>query len=116
MTYTKARTSSLKSVQILLQLGASVDSQDRSQRTPLHVACAQPNVEIIDVLLRNNAKINQKSKYSLTPVFMAAMNGCLPVLKYLLQQPGVQVLPNDNQTSKYLILPSSRTYLKLRYT
>ncbi|OAD07377.1 hypothetical protein MUCCIDRAFT_134929, partial [Mucor lusitanicus CBS 277.49] len=86
-------------VQYLIDRGADVNAQrrwskkhsaDKSQAvagatgsTALHVACANGCTKIVDLLLRNGAKINVKDKYGSRPVDVAAAKHHVEIVKLL---------------------------------
>lgn len=59
-----------KSVQHLLDAGAYVNIKPSSGKTPLYVACAQNNIEIVDSLLKAGADTNVVYQYT-TPLGIA---------------------------------------------
>lgn len=85
-------------VQYLIDRGADVNAQrwskkhvaDKSQAvagatgsTALHVACANGCTKIVDLLLRNGAKINVKDKYGSKPIDVAAAKNHVEIVKLL---------------------------------
>ena len=63
--------------------------------TPLHYAATKGNVEIIEILLDENAYIDAESPNKTTPLMMAAMYGSLPAVKALLQAGADPTLRNE---------------------
>ncbi|XP_064870188.1 ankyrin-3-like, partial [Oncorhynchus nerka] len=53
--------------------------------TPLHVACHYGNVKMVNFLLKNQAKINAKTKNGYTPLHQAAQQGHTHIINLLLQ-------------------------------
>ncbi|CAO3676292.1 unnamed protein product [Rhizopus stolonifer] len=85
-------------VQYLIDRGADVNAQkwskkhstDKSQAvagatgsTALHVACANGCTKIVDLLLRNGARIHVKDKYGLRPIDVAAAKNHAEIVKLL---------------------------------
>ncbi|CAO3697939.1 unnamed protein product [Rhizopus microsporus] len=85
-------------VQYLIDRGADVNAQkwskkhsaDKSQAvagatgsTALHVACANGCTKIVDLLLRNGAKIDVKDKYGSRPIDVAAAKNHVEIVKLL---------------------------------
>ncbi|KAI8098360.1 ankyrin repeat-containing domain protein [Gilbertella persicaria] len=85
-------------VQYLIDRGADVNAQrwskkhstDKSQAvagatgsTALHVACANGCTKIVDLLLRNGAKINVRDKYGSRPIDVAAAKHHTEIVKLL---------------------------------
>ncbi|KAG9408446.1 hypothetical protein AC1031_021685 [Aphanomyces cochlioides] len=68
-----------------LSLGASVNSQNRENRTtPLHVSSAAGHLTIVKELLDHGAVVNATDNVGQTPLHMAAQNGHAHVVKELL--------------------------------
>uniref|UniRef100_A0A8B9L4R7 Ankyrin 3 n=1 Tax=Astyanax mexicanus TaxID=7994 RepID=A0A8B9L4R7_ASTMX len=53
--------------------------------TPLHVACHYGNVKMVHFLLKNQAKVNAKTKNGYTPLHQAAQQGHTHIINLLLQ-------------------------------
>lgn len=85
-------------VQYLIDRGADVNAQrwskkhvaDKSQAvagatgsTALHVACANGCTKVVDLLLRNGAKINVRDKYGSRPIDVAAAKNHTEIVKLL---------------------------------
>lgn len=85
-------------VQYLIDRGADVNAQkwskkhstDKSQAvagatgsTALHVACANGCTKIVDLLLRNGAKIDVKDKYGSRPIDVAAAKNNVEIVRLL---------------------------------
>lgn len=58
--------------------------QDRDLYTPLHAAAASDNVECVHILIEAGADIEAKNVYGNTPLHIACLNGCPPVIKELI--------------------------------
>ncbi|MGL4987352.1 MAG: ankyrin repeat domain-containing protein [Treponemataceae bacterium] len=70
-------------VEILLQKGAKVNTQNNKEETPLILAI--PNAEIVGLLIQNGVHINVKDTKGLTPLMYAAFNDdYLPIVKLLI--------------------------------
>ncbi|KAG0177844.1 hypothetical protein DFQ29_004269 [Apophysomyces sp. BC1021] len=79
-------------VQYLIDRGAEVNAQsaDKSQAvagaigsTALHVACANGCARIVDLLLRNGARVNVKDKYGSRPMDIAAAKHHVEIVRLL---------------------------------
>ncbi len=70
-------------VKKLITKGADVN---KTGWTPLHYAATSGQLEIISLLLENNAYIDAESPNGSTPLMMAAMYGSPTVVKLLLQE------------------------------
>ncbi|RJE24916.1 hypothetical protein PHISCL_02748 [Aspergillus sclerotialis] len=66
--------------------GLDVETADRASQTPLVLAAAQGNPEMVDILLSMGANINGTSNTGLTPLMLAARWGHLEVVMTLLNQ------------------------------
>ncbi|KAK4515943.1 uncharacterized protein ATC70_010903 [Mucor velutinosus] len=88
----------IAAVQYLIDRGADVNIQkwskkhsiDKTQAVPgatgstaLHVACANGCIKIVDLLIRNNARIDVKDKYGSTPLDVAQAKHETEIVKLL---------------------------------
>lgn len=85
-------------------------SADKSQAvagatgsTALHVACANGCTKIVDLLLRNGAKINVKDKYGSRPIDVAAAKHHVEIVKLLETFGSMQVMLKGLQEGKHVI-------------
>lgn len=71
----------------LLQKGAdpNIASSNDFKVAPLHSAAAISQIELVDILLGNGAKINAKQSSGVTALHSAAHNGATEIVKLLLQ-------------------------------
>ena len=67
-------TESAKLVDVLLNNGASLDSRDLIDRTPLHLAAEMGYLEGIQLLLKHNADIHARDSWAMTPFEIATSN------------------------------------------
>jgi ankyrin repeat protein len=76
----------LNLVSDLIVLGANVDWQDEDNfnRTPLHVAVINGQLEIAQVLLDAGADVNVQTNGGRTPLHDAAQNGSLEIARMLI--------------------------------
>ncbi|KAI8375815.1 ankyrin repeat-containing domain protein [Blakeslea trispora] len=106
-------------VQYLIDRGADVNAQrwskkhsaDKSQAvagaigsTALHVACANGCTKIVDLLLRNGAKINVRDKYGSRPIDVAAAKNHTEIVKLLETFGSMQVMLKGLQEGKNNVL------------
>lgn len=67
----------------LLKFGAKVNTQCRHGGTPLHaVVSLYPECALL--LIKNGADVNQSDNWGVTPIYLAATNGQLEVIHYLI--------------------------------
>lgn len=71
-------------VGLLLSYGATVNQRCGQGWTALHVAVSKNNTEICEILIRAGAAINPPNTYSITPLTVAAQQGHLRALCYLI--------------------------------
>ena len=60
-------------VEFLLRNGAAVDSKDKKNITPLHLAAVHGRVEIMNILLGRGAEKDTQTNLNLTPLHFAGM-------------------------------------------
>jgi ankyrin repeat protein len=73
---------------MLIGQGVDVNSEvSNLGDSPLGVAAASGNLQLVTILVENGARVSQNddSDYLMPPVSWAAMNGRIPVLRYLLE-------------------------------
>ena len=61
--------------------GASIESRDKDNFTPLLVAVSQGNQEATDVLLKRGANIQVMDSQDKTAIYIAAEENCLEILE-----------------------------------
>ncbi|CCX10138.1 Similar to Ankyrin repeat domain-containing protein 50; acc. no. Q9ULJ7 [Pyronema omphalodes CBS 100304] len=83
-----ARKGHLKTVELLLERGAEVDSKDKNGRTPLSFAAkAYGSFETVKLLLERGAEVDSKNKNGRTPLSFAANEyGSLETVQLLLER------------------------------
>ena len=61
-------------VELFVTQGADLVSPDRGGWTPLHFACQEGVVSIVDILLRHRVPVNERNQHGNTPLFVAINN------------------------------------------
>jgi ankyrin repeat protein len=79
----KTETATVKTVELLLSKGASVDATDKDDYTALHDAVEKDKIETAKVLVANSANMNTKNNRGEKPVHLAKSTS---VALFLLQQ------------------------------
>ena len=67
-----------------------------SQLTPLHFACKEGHLDVVQHLIRKGAQIDAKTQKNWTPLNQACFNGHLEVIEYLIQE-GAQLGPTASE-------------------
>ena len=67
----------------LLFVGASVDTENSANWTPLHAAAFDGHIDVANVLLKAGASVDAETQYGWTPLHLAAANGNTDVAKIL---------------------------------
>lgn len=80
-------------VRLLLSHGATVNQRCGQGWTALHEAVSQGNTDICEVLIRAGASINPPNTYSVTPLIVAAQQGRMRALCYLVEKGAAHSLP-----------------------
>jgi ankyrin repeat protein len=89
-----SREGHLKVAEVLLELGADVNVQDRDDWMPLHVASAYGHVEITHILLKHGADVKAPDKGVRTPLHRASERGHLEVVQVLVEH-GADINASD---------------------
>lgn len=71
-------------VSLIISFGATVNQRCGRGWTALHEAVSRNNTDICEILLRAGATVNPPNTYSITPLTVAAQQGWLKVLYYLI--------------------------------
>lgn len=74
-----------KFMELLLQRGASVNSQDGAGRTALSYACERGDLDAVKILVRNNADPELADVWGNSALMYAAAAGHHPVVEYLVR-------------------------------
>jgi len=71
-------------VEMLISIGADVNSKDINEDTPLHIASTMNNPSMVEILLSNGAHVNSKDGFNQSPLKIAARFGYVDIARYLL--------------------------------
>ncbi|XP_078106674.1 ankyrin repeat and death domain-containing protein 1A [Sander vitreus] len=74
--------------------GLNANAKNVDNRTALHYAVAGKNKEAVQLLLQRRVKVDQKDKYGVAPIHLAAWFGSLEILKLLVQAGAEQKVEN----------------------
>lgn len=77
--------------EILLGEGANINAQNEFLHTPLHSACREGSIEMIDWLIERGADVNMPSSIGVTPLHMVCKNGRIDAIHVLLADRGLNV-------------------------
>eukprot|EP00742_Colponemidia_sp_Colp-10_P010091 GILJ01011056.1.p1 GENE.GILJ01011056.1~~GILJ01011056.1.p1 ORF type:complete len:297 (+),score=43.57 GILJ01011056.1:72-893(+) len=87
-----AKSGNVSTIQLLLELGASVNSRNKERGSaPLHWATTASHIDAVELLLDAKADVNIKNFNEETPLHWAAFWNQSAIVKTLLQRPNVQV-------------------------
>lgn len=76
------RSSTVKIVKLLIEIGADVNAKNKRQETPLQHAARLRNNNVALLLIENGAKLNSKSQFGLTPLNSA---GSVEMARFLVK-------------------------------
>lgn len=84
--------------ELLLNSGANVNavSHTGSGVTPLHDTAYNGHVDVAELLIDHNAKVDAKDRHNYTPLMFASANGKSEIVKLLLQHKADLYLQNNN--------------------
>ncbi|XP_071487930.1 LOW QUALITY PROTEIN: transient receptor potential cation channel subfamily A member 1-like [Diadema antillarum] len=97
-------------VQVCLEFGAKLDVPQDNKSTPLHLACGQGALRIVEIMLSNYKTSNTLTMQDIemrTPLHKAAMFDHVDVVRYLLEQ-GAELDVPDIEERTPLLLAASR--------
>lgn len=80
--------------------------------TPLNIALSQGHLEIVKVLLNNNADVQTMTKVGWTPLHLASRKGDLEIVKILIDK-GAEINSTDRRGWTPLDLASSRGHVSI---
>ncbi|KAL4217512.1 hypothetical protein ACF0H5_023961 [Mactra antiquata] len=95
------KSGSIKTVNVLLDAGASIYDRDLNDQTPLHHTCDWNQIEIAKLLVSNGADINTRDTTGLSPFLVAAGWERLELLDFFLARK-VNAFTVDEQDNNVL--------------
>ena len=72
--------------QYVIEKGANIEAKENNGWTPLHIACYQGHLPIVQYLIEKGANIEGKDKEQFTPLHIASLFGKIDVVKYLVSK------------------------------
>ena len=93
-----AERSSLAMVKLLIQHGASVN-EEGGRTSPLCVAVAAGNLDMVNILLGASADITHRNAYGLTPLHVASAQGYADIVSALLTHQPSMCSSNGHETA-----------------
>jgi len=94
----------LSEVERAVSSGADVNARDALLHTPLHLASATGNFEIVRMLLEARADVRVRGQDGDEPCHIAASQGHMRVLEFLMQHGGcLDSYNNEGMTARHLI-------------
>ena len=99
-------------VQHIVATGGNPNEPDENERTGLHIAALNGNLQIAAILIRAKAKLDIKDKLGNTPLHYAAERGQLEMAKLLLDV-GASVDPENRNGMTPLMVAASRGELDM---
>lgn len=86
MLFESVKTQLFVKVERFLNQGAEANATDDDGRTPMHYAAGLDNIDIVELLERNEGWLDISDGYGGTPLHWAAMKNALQVINYFVQK------------------------------
>ncbi|KAK8724190.1 hypothetical protein OTU49_011260 [Cherax quadricarinatus] len=100
----------LDMVQLLVELGVSINQGDSGGLTPLHIACTHSYTNLAGLLIKARANVNARTHQGRTPLHLAAVRGNQDLVKLLLsQEAAVDVVDGDGCTPLHYAAASANS-------
>ena len=98
-------------VQVLIDAGADIDTQNNEGWSPLHTACEYGGLDIVKMLVRAGAGVRATDNLGWTCLAHAARYGHTETVRYLAGLPEVELnyRYHDNDTALHLAVDENRT-------
>ena len=90
-------------IQLLIEAGADVNSKDKYKQPPLFLAVDSKKLDVVKLLLKNKAKVNEKcGRGQRTALHEACSDGSVEIAKMLIQAGAdANVVDKDKRTPIY---------------
>jgi len=92
--YEASESGDLEVVQIIIQRGISVNTNNSNGKTPLHLAAKSGHKEVTSLLLKCGANVNKADNDGKTPLILAAENGRVEIVRSLMRAAPVADIPS----------------------
>lgn len=94
--------------ELLIAMGAKVNTADDKGQTPLHVAATQGHQDVVEILVANGAQIDARTGDGCTPLYLAARGEHREIAQLLLDndavmEPDIAVMLGDAELIKYYL-------------
>ena len=90
-------------VSTLLNRNANIETKNKYEETPLHLASNNGHYDIVEELLNHNANINAENMFDNTPLHLASKNGHYDIVKELLKRnANIEATNNEDNTPLHL--------------
>ncbi|UKZ56864.1 hypothetical protein TrVGV298_010709 [Trichoderma virens] len=101
------QNSSIKAVDLLLNMGANVEAADPKGYTPLHIAVQNSSIEAADLLLNMGANVEAVDPEGYTPLHIAAQDLDVALIELLLKNgASTEALDNEGRTPLFAVILS----------
>ena len=86
-------------VQVLIDAGADIDTQNYEGRSPLHDACGAGELDVVKMLVRAGARVCATDEEGRTCLMLAARLGHTETVRYLVGLPEVELNHRDTESN-----------------
>jgi protein phosphatase 1 regulatory subunit 16A len=93
-----------------MQAGADTFKESREGLTPLHLAAANGNVRVVEILIKAKAHLNPVDHQRFTPLHFACQYGHVDVVKLLLKSGANPHIININGHKPYDIAADDKVF------